>query len=166
MPFSTAPRPQDTTIRAPMPPMRQKRRSYEEEAQAVPPALAPHALLVLVCCKRSMDIIQVRRPPLDSRGPHSLEDLLTSRIRAAAARSRAVRETRGKVGGESFEHSSAEWTGSTPGRPPGPRAAMPRSHLGQERAVERGAAAWATWGKSKGLRGWAFNTVVTLCRVE
>ena len=130
MPFSTAPRPQDTTIRAPMPPMRQqKRRSYEEEAEAVPPALAPPALLVLVCCQRSMDIIQVLRPPLDSRGPHPLEDLLTSRVRAAAARSRAVRETRGKVGGESFEHSSAEWTGCTPGRPPGPRAAMPRSHL-------------------------------------
>ena len=121
-----------------MPPMRQKRCSYDEEAQAVPPAVAPPALAALVGCKGSIDIIQVLGRPLDSRGPHPLKDLLTTRVRAAAARSRAVRETGGKDGGESFEHSSAGWTGSTPGRPPGPRAAMPRSHLGQERAVERG----------------------------
>jgi hypothetical protein len=133
-----------------MPPMRQKRRSYEEEAQAVPPALAPPALLVLVCCKRSMDIIQVLRPPLDSRGPRPLEDLLTSRVRAAAARSRAVRETRGKVGGESFEHSSAGWTGCTLGRPPGPRAAMPRSHLARSGPSSVGGATVDSGNISKG----------------
>ena len=123
----------------------------------MPPALAPPALPVLVCCKRSMDIIQVPGPPLDSRGPHSLEDLLTSRVRAAAARSRAVRETRWKVGGESFEHSSAGWTGCTLGRPPGPRAAMPRSHLARSGPSSVGELSGSGDGQTKGGPTWAFK---------
>ena len=153
MPFSTAPRPRDTTIRAPMPPMRQKRRSYEEEAKAVPPAVAPPALPVLVCCKRSMDIIQVPGPPLDSRGPHSLEDLLTSRLRAAAAGRAPCERPEGRL--EASPSSTARPSGPA-ARPDGRRGRGPRCR--GRTWPGAGRRAWASspfteTAKPKGARG-------------
>ena len=47
---------------------------------------------------------------------------------------RAVRKIRVKVGGGPFEDNLAGWSDSTPSRPPGPRAAMPRPHLARSGA--------------------------------
>ena len=162
MPFSTAPRPQDTTIRAPMPPMRQKRRSYEEEAEAVPPALAPPALLVLVCCQRSMDIIQVLRPPLDSRGPHSLEDLLTSRLRAAAAGRAPCERPEGRL---EVSPSSTARPGGPGARSDGRRGRGPRCRGRTWSGA--GSRAWAepldpVTAKPKGARGGPLISTITM----